>query len=240
MTSSTSTRRIVWSRLRPGRRSAFALVGVIVAATVLPLLAPQFTRRFVDAAIDGEPTRVLIAVALGYLGLAITGEVTRMLAAWLASRLAWDDTNRLRELLAEHALGLDMAYHGKRSPGEMIERVDGDVAALARFVVAFLLDVVASFLLLVGVVIVVLTVDLGIGGVLLAIGGLLSYGMIRAQRVAVPAATAVRERHAELFGNLEEWLAEPRTSAPTVPADTWSTGSIRPTPTCTARTCAPT
>lgn len=184
-----------------------ALSAAILGATVLPLLAPQFTRRFVDGAIAGEPVNALVVIAMGYLGLAVAGQIARMITAWLASRLSWDGTNRLRESLAEHALSLDMAYHGQRTPGEMIERVDGDVVALADFVVAFLLDVVASLLLLLGVLIVVLTVDIRIGAVLIGYCILMGFGMVRAQRLAVPAATRVREKFAALFGNLEERLA---------------------------------
>ncbi|QSB14113.1 ABC transporter ATP-binding protein [Natronosporangium hydrolyticum] len=207
MKSSRSTRRIVLRQLRPGRRGALALTAGVLAATVLPLLAPQLTQRFVDGAVAGDPTQSLILLALGYLGLAVSGQFARMFTAWLASRLAWDGTNRLRERLAEHALELDMSYHGRRTPGEMIERVDGDVVALSEFVVAFLLDVIASFLLLLGVLIIVLTVDVRIGAALIAYCALVGFGMIRAQRLAVPAATRVRERFAALFGNLEERLA---------------------------------
>jgi ABC-type multidrug transport system fused ATPase/permease subunit len=89
----------------------------------------------------------------------------------------------------------------------MIERVDGDVVALAEFVVAFLLDVVVSLLLLAGVLVVVLAVDVRIGGVLLAYCALVGVAMVRAQRLAVPAATQVRERVAAMFGSLEERLA---------------------------------
>jgi ABC-type multidrug transport system fused ATPase/permease subunit len=184
-----------------------ALAVAITAVTVLPLVAPQITRRFVDDAIGGAGTRHLTLIALGYLALAVAGQVARMLTAWLASRLAWDGTNRLRERLAEHALGLDMAYHGKHTPGEMIERVDGDVVAVAEFVVAFLLDVVASILLLVGVLLVVFTIDPRLGGVLLAYCVLIGFGMARAQRLAVPSAARARAAEAALFGNLEERLA---------------------------------
>ncbi|MPZ27890.1 MAG: ATP-binding cassette domain-containing protein [Micromonosporaceae bacterium] len=207
MSASRDTRRLVLRQLWPGRAGAAALAGAILAATGLPLLAPQLTRRFVDGAIGGDDTAALTLIALGYLGLAVSGQFARMLTAWLASRLAWDGTNRLRESLAEHALSLDMDYHGQRTPGEMIERVDGDVVALAEFVVAFLLDIVVSLLLLLGVLVVVLTVDVRIGGVLAAYCGLIWFGMVRAQRLAVPAATRVRERYAALFGNLEERLA---------------------------------
>lgn len=193
--------------LLPGRRSAVALAAAVTAATVLPLLAPQVTGRFVDAAIGGAGTAQLTMIALGYLALAAAGQAARTVTAWLASQLAWDGTNRLRERLAEHALGLDMDFHGRHTPGEMIERVDGDVAAVADFVVAFLLDVVAGILLLTGVLVVVFAVDWRLGGVLLAYCLLIGFGMARAQRLAVPSAERTRAASAALFGSLEERLA---------------------------------
>ncbi|MEV4088595.1 ABC transporter ATP-binding protein, partial [Nonomuraea fuscirosea] len=193
--------------LRPGRRQSAALAAAVAAATALPLAAPQITRRFVDDAIAGASIRDLTLIALGYLGLAAGGQAVRMLTAWLASRLAWDGANRLRERLTEHTLGLDLAFHGRHTPGELIERVDGDVVAVGDFVVAFLLDVVAGVLLLAGVVAVVFTVDWRIGAVLLAYCLPIGYGMVRAQRLAVPSAAGSRAANATLMGVLEERLA---------------------------------
>jgi ATP-binding cassette subfamily B protein len=193
--------------LRPGPRATAALGAAVTAATVLPLVAPQITRRFVDDAIGGASTRHLVFVAVGYLTLAVAGQGARTLTAWLASRLAWDGTNRLRERLAEHALGLDVMFHGRRTPGEMIERVDGDVVAIAEFVVAFLLDVVAGVLLLAGVLVVLFTVDPRVGVALLAYCVLIGFGMARAQRLAVPSAARSRAKYAALFGDIEERLA---------------------------------
>ncbi|MET9343283.1 ABC transporter ATP-binding protein [Nonomuraea sp. NPDC003804] len=197
----------VLRELRPGRRSAVALAAAISAATLLPLSAPQLTRRFVDDAVAGAGTRHLVLLALAFLAVAVAAQAARVVTAWLAGRLAWDGTNRLRERLAQHALGLDMAFHGRHTPGEMIERVDGDVVAVARFVVAFLMDVVASLLLLGGVLVVVFAVDPLIGGALLAYCLLAGFGMARAQRLAVPTAARSRAASAMLFGHLEEWLA---------------------------------
>ncbi|MFB4280116.1 ABC transporter ATP-binding protein [Nonomuraea sp. MTCD27] len=193
--------------LGPGRRATAGLAAAIAAATALPLAAPQITRRFVDDAIAGAGIRHLTLIALGYLALAVAGQAARMVTAWLASRLAWDGTNRLRERLAQHALGLDLDFHGRHTPGELIERVDGDVVAVADFVVAFVLDVVASALLLAGVVVVVFGVDWRIGCALLAYCLLIGYGMARAQRLAVPSAARSRAAGAALFGTLEERLA---------------------------------
>ncbi|MBO3752908.1 ABC transporter ATP-binding protein [Streptosporangiaceae bacterium NEAU-GS5] len=195
------------ARFDIGLRAAAALAVAVVMVTVLPLLAPQFTGRFVDDAIAGAGAGRLTMIALGYLVVAVAGQAARMLTAWLARRAAWDATNRLRETLAGHALGLDMAYHGRHTPGEMIERVDGDVAAIADFAVAFLLDVVASVLLLGGVLVVVCVIDPRIGAVLLAYCLLIGYAMTRVQRRAVPSATLVRATDAEMIGTLEERLA---------------------------------
>ncbi|MFI7467322.1 ABC transporter ATP-binding protein [Nonomuraea sp. NPDC049646] len=203
----TSPARQALRHLRPAPRAALALGAATAAATALPLAAPHVTRRFVDDAVAGAGLRHLIVIALGYLGLAAAGQAARMAAAWLAGRLAWDGTNRLREHLAGHALGLDLAFHARHSPGELIERVDGDVAAVADFVVAFVLDVVAGLLLLAGVLAVVLAVDWRLGAALLAYCLLTGLAMAGAQRLAVPSATRSREASAALYGHLEERLA---------------------------------
>jgi ABC-type multidrug transport system fused ATPase/permease subunit len=170
-------------------------------------LAPQLTRRFVDGAVEGESTEALVGIAVAYLAVALAAQGAGILTAWLASRMAWDGTNRLRERLAQHALTLDLGYHGRRPPGEMIERVDGDVAALADFVVVLVLDVLGSILLLAGVLALVLAAEPVVGVVLFLYVAVVTLPLVRLQRRAVPAATAVRETFAGLFGNLEERLA---------------------------------
>ncbi|MFI0731224.1 ABC transporter ATP-binding protein [Streptomyces sp. NPDC021225] len=203
----TTSGRHVLRFLLPGRGAAALLALTITAATALPLAAPQFTRRLVDGANAGEDARRLTLIALAYLVLAVAGQGARTVTAWLAGKAAWDGTNRLREHLAEHTLGLDLAFHGEHTPGELIERVDGDVSAIADFVVAFLLDVVAGVLLLCGVIAVVAVVDPRIGLALLVYCALIGLGMVHAQRLAVPSATRARAADATLFGFLEERLA---------------------------------
>ncbi|MGH6656408.1 MAG: ABC transporter ATP-binding protein, partial [Actinocrinis sp.] len=127
--------------------------------------------------------------------------------AWLASILAWDGTNRLRERLAAHALSLDLSFHGRHTPGEMISRVDGDVAAIADFVDAFLLDAVASVLLLGGMLVVAIAIVPVLGLTLLVYYSVFAFVLGRAQRLAVPYEAAVRASEAAMTGDLEERLA---------------------------------
>ncbi|MGX6601629.1 ABC transporter ATP-binding protein [Micromonosporaceae bacterium Da 78-11] len=200
-------RRLVLRSMRPGRRAGLALLVSVLAATVLPVLAPRFTSRFVDDAIAGAAIGHLAVIAFGYLSVAVAALGARAVTGWLASRLAWDGTNRLRERVAEHALHLGMDFHGRHTPGEMIERVDGDVVAVADFAVAFLLDVVVSVLLLLGVLVGVFVVDVRIGGVLATYCLVVFLAMVYGQRLTLAAGIRARAAEAALYGRIEESLA---------------------------------
>ena len=69
--------------------------------------------------------------------------------------VGWLTTNDLRADLMAHCLDLDPGFHETHPPGELIERIDGDLTGLSVFFAEFLLNVVGSLLLLVLVLIVV-------------------------------------------------------------------------------------
>jgi ATP-binding cassette, subfamily B, bacterial len=193
--------------LGPHRRAFAVLTGVMVAATALPLAGPQFLRRFVDEAAAGSSTSELVRIAAVYVGVALVAQAAQVYAMWSAGRLAWRATNRMREDLTEHVLGLDMAFHGEHTAGELIDRVDGDVSRLAEFLSRFVIHLVGSALLLVGVVVLVTLEDARIGLVLVAFLVVATSAVLRLQRRALPQAIASREAMAQKFGNLEERLA---------------------------------
>src|SRR5215471_16668783 len=109
------------------------VAAALLLGTLLPLAGPQLVARFVDEAVGGAPVEALLALGAAYLAVALAGQVAAVAASATASGAAWRVTNRLRERVAAHALGLDMDYHGRHTPGEMIERVDGDLLGLTQF-----------------------------------------------------------------------------------------------------------
>jgi ATP-binding cassette, subfamily B, bacterial len=183
------------------------LVVALAALTVLPLVGPYLVSRFVDGAVAGRSTAALLVFAGGYLATAVGAQGARLLASWLASRAAWEATNRLREAVADHTLRLDLDFHARHTPGEMIERVDGDVAALGDFLVAFLLDIVASGLLLAGTLVVVAAEDLRLGAALLVYVALMAAVVAFSQRRSVAPLVGHREAVARHMGRIEEQLA---------------------------------
>ena len=96
---------------------------------------------------------------LVFLGLAILQQVLNVAATWASERVAWTATNSLRADLMRHCLRLDLSFHKARTPGELIERIDGDVTALANFFSQFVVEVIGNVLLLVGVLVVLWRVD---------------------------------------------------------------------------------
>src|SRR5262245_54866291 len=114
----------------PRRSALVQLIGALVLGTVLPLLGPIILGYFVDQATAGASTTELVTIAAGYLVVAVGAQGATVVRTWVASHQAWTATNRLREEMAAHALSLDIKYHGEHPPGEMIERVDGDVHAI--------------------------------------------------------------------------------------------------------------
>jgi ABC-type multidrug transport system fused ATPase/permease subunit len=191
----------------PRRSALVGLIAALVLGTVLPLLGPLIIGYFVDEAIAGASTSELVTIALGYLVIAIGAQGATVVRTWVASRQAWTATNRLREEMAAHALSLDIKYHGEHPPGEMIERVDGDVHAIAEFLVTFLVDILGSALLLIGTLVVLTIADVRLGAALAVFIAVSSFFLVRVQRRAVPHAAASRAVDAHLFADLEEHLA---------------------------------
>jgi ATP-binding cassette, subfamily B, bacterial len=183
-----------------------ALLPALALSVGLPLIGPQLLRHFVDDAIGGRPVSGLVLIAVGYLVIALGAQIATVTMRYLASRLAWLTTNRIREDLAAHVLGLDLAFHAHRTAGELIERVDGDIIGLTDFLSEFVIEAIGSALLLVGALVLVWVVDIRLG---LAFTALVIIGatvLSRTQRLAVPLAAAQREQTAQLFGSLEERL----------------------------------
>lgn len=198
--------RLLLDELRPERR-AVALVGVLLVVAVgLPVVAQLQLGRFVDAAADGTTAAGLTRIALVFGALLLVANALQLLVTWLAVRLAWRIGNRLRVDLCRHALDLDLAWHGDHSAGEVIERVDGDVDAIARFTSTAVLQVVGNAAVLVAVAGTALWVEWRAGLVLLATVGAATVVLARLRTAAVGHHDHERETLAHLYGDLEDRL----------------------------------
>ena len=156
-----------------------------------------------DRVTNGDRTG-LIGLGVWFIVLAFVQQVLSVLSTWQAEHIGWTATNRMRTELTEHVLSLDMGFHKKRTPGELIERIDGDVTALTNFFSAFVIKVGGNTVLLVGVLVLlwIENVWIGFGLTIFSIAAMAV--MIGLQQVAVPWWKAVRGTSAEMYGFIGE------------------------------------
>ncbi len=193
--------------IRP-QKARFILLAILLFASIgLRIFAPQIMRTFIDSALAGETLQTLTWTALAFIGVALLQQVIAVNVTYLGENVAWTATNALRAELAWHALNLDMRFHNDHTPGELIERIDGDVTELATFFSQFALNLVSNGLLLIGVLAALFREDWRAGLVFTIFSFATVLILGRLKDIAVPHQKARRQAEAELYGFLEEQLA---------------------------------
>jgi ABC-type multidrug transport system fused ATPase/permease subunit len=192
--------------LAPQRRKVALLTILLFSSIIFQLINPQFLRSFIDAATSGVTSGQLTNAALLFIGFALVGQLLTVLATYFSEDVAWTSTNALRADLTLHCLRLDMPFHKTRTPGELIERVDGDVAALANFFSQFVIRVLGNGVLLLGVLALVAWEDWRAGLALLGYVLVTLEVLRRMQGIAVPHLRASRQATADIQSFWEERL----------------------------------
>ena len=186
----------------------FTLLAVLLFGSIgLRIFAPQIMRDFIDSALAGEAANTLVKTALIFIGVALLQQAISVGVMYLGEVVAWTATNDLRAELAEHALSLDMRFHNDHTPGELIERIDGDVTELATFFSQFALNLVSNGLLLIGILVVLFFEDWRVGLAFTIYSALTILILARLKDIAIPHQKARRQAEAEMYGFLEEQLA---------------------------------
>lgn len=202
--SRLSSTHILVRYLRPRAGGVVVLGLLLLAATALAVIGPQFLRGFIDQAEQAAPVSALLRAAVVFMAFALLADVLTMVADYQGARLAWAATNDLRTDLADHCMRLDMSFYQRQSSGELIERIDGDVGKLANFFSRMVLLIASNLLLLTGIGIALFLEDwrIGLCYVPFVLGSILLLRKLVGG--AIPAAAAQRAATAKLLGFIEE------------------------------------
>ena len=93
----------------------------------------------------------IMLIVLGFLG-AILSYIQLYLAAFIAKNL----TSRLSRQLFDHLQRLSVSWHDKEKPGDLVQRITGNISDLEKFVADGMIDLLAGILTLLGVIVVML------------------------------------------------------------------------------------
>jgi len=200
-----------WQLLRTYLKAQWRWVAVLAALIIitigLKLAIPQVLRVFLDTATGTGEFRVLIRLALLFIGIAFGTQALSVAATYVGETVAWTATNALRLDLLHHALHLDATFHKDHTPGRMIERIDGDVATLSNFFSRFTIDVVGNGILVLGILGLLFREDWRIGLPIFGFAVFTLLLLIWIRKLAVPYWTKYRKLSAEFFGFLGEQVS---------------------------------
>ncbi|KAB0489333.1 ABC transporter ATP-binding protein [Pseudomonas vancouverensis] len=151
--------RWLYSFVRPHHLAIAGLLGLSICASLLVLVQPWLTKLLIDDGLLARnfPTLVLIAglmIGAGLLGTALSG-INRYLHTRLSGRMLF----ALRDDLYRHLQTLSPSFYGQRRIGDLMSRLDGDVAEIQRFAVDSLFSAVSSVIGLVVAIAMLLTLS---------------------------------------------------------------------------------
>jgi ATP-binding cassette subfamily B protein len=200
-------RDLVATYLRPQRPRLALLAVLLLAGIGFQLANPQLARVFIDEAQQGASSGSLVRIAAVFLAVALLTQIATVAETYVAEDVGWRTTNALRADLTRHVLTLDDSFHAEHGAGELIERIDGDVSAIAGFFARFVVHVAGSALFLLGVLALLWREDWRIGGLLTLFAATALTFMIRGGGFVGTRARDARQANADLSAFLEERLA---------------------------------
>lgn len=194
-------------QLSPFKARLSILFAFLCTGIVIQMYSPRYIQLFIDRAGAGAGSSVLLVTALLFLTLTIARQLLTVVVQALTSDLTWKVTNQLRLELTRLCLKRELEFYRRHTPGELVERIDGDVGRLNNFLSAFLLKVVGNHLLIAGIVIAVYILHPLLGAVvfccssaaLLVLHRMGSYGTATVKRYMAQSA--------KLIGYLDETIS---------------------------------
>lgn len=201
---------MLWPHLRPqlGLLTLALLLGLLIAA--MSAAQPLLTRMVIDQGLIGRQFPRLLGACLGMLGLALLGFALGGVHRVIYVRASGRALFSLRGAVYAHLLSVSPRRLARVSVGDLVSRLDGDIAEVQRFGT----DAVAGFISSVLTLITVGAVMLGLSWrlTLLVVALLpLQLGVRHYARPRIAASTrALREAAANLSGFLVETLSGAR------------------------------
>jgi ATP-binding cassette, subfamily B, multidrug efflux pump len=148
----TDTYRRLFAYLKPYSRQMAYAYGATILVTLFNLVVPQIIKDAIDNGIATGQATALFAAGGLILGLAlirgVAGFGQRYYGEWLTHRVAYDFRNDFYNAVQ----GLPFSFHDRTQTGDLMSRATSDISETERFVGIGLMDLIATMLMLVGVI----------------------------------------------------------------------------------------
>ncbi|NNE12580.1 MAG: ABC transporter ATP-binding protein [Ilumatobacter sp.] len=198
--------RALWRIVRRDIGRWARLGALVVVSSLLVLAGPLLIRHVIDRALAGAGAGELRDLAVVFLVVVCVAQLAQIAVVRSATVSAWRTTNQLRLDMTGHVLGLDHEFHRRHTPGELIQRVDGDVTSVSELLSRVVPKALGALLLVAGMVAIVAVIDwrIGLGMFVYVVAALVLVLVLRHRAVA--ESSDELGAYARLYGGIEERL----------------------------------
>lgn len=196
--------RRLFGYLKPYWQQVIMAYVAMFVVTLLKLFVPQIIKNAIDNGLaTGEASALFMAGGI-ILGLAVIlglGAFSMMYnGLWLTHRVAYD----LRKHFYDAVQSLPFAFHDRAQTGDLMSRATSDITETERFIGIGLRDLLATILLLAGVIVAMLLEDLTLAALALTPIPLLVFAAIRFGSVMRPMFKSIQEQMGVLATTMQE------------------------------------
>ena len=192
--------------VRPELARYAMLSAAVTTTALLPLVGPLLIGRIVDDVADGAGPGTVIRYGLAFLAVTVAAQLISVATTWYGNTIAWRTANELRLSLTRHVLGLDHEFHRTHTPGELIQRIDGDVTSVSDFLGRVLANIAAAILTVVGVLAVLTVIEWRLGLMMVIYAGVGGLVLATLRDGAIAETERTMSSSARLYGGIEERL----------------------------------
>jgi len=192
--------------VRPQRRAIAALLALSLLASALVLLQPWLTKLLIDDGLLAGDYAALVTIAVAMMAVGVAGTLLSGVNRYLHTRLSGRILFALRSDVYEHLQTLSPAFYARRRTGDLLSRIDGDVAEIQRFAVDSLFAAVSSVIGLIGALVLLVALSWQLSLLVLVLIPLEMLWLRWMRRKVEVRTRALRERSADLSSFLVETL----------------------------------
>lgn len=207
VTGTFRTRYTLYGLLRACWWQWVALSALVVVGSSFTILGPVIVRSIVDSAAVGVSVSEVTRLAVAFLAVAVGSQIVAVFTSWFATVLAWKSTNELRISMTRRVLDGDFEFQRSHTPGELIQRIDGDITSVSEFLSMVVTKIASVAVLVAGMVVVLSILDwrLGVG---MAVYVAVTFAVVlRGRQRSMLASSEEMATLGHLYGGIEERLA---------------------------------
>lgn len=186
------------------KRGIILLFFILILNVLVETAKPTLLGEFIDQVAGATPLLQIYWLAALFLLLTVAKQAIAVLIAWLTQNIGWRATNGLRIDLTGHSMDLDMAFHKSFTPGQLVERVDGDINSLFGFFTTFITGIVMNLFMMIGVFIYFFLIDWRFAVLYISATILVYLYMVVMGKRIDKTSEQVREEESNLYGIVGE------------------------------------